>query len=122
MKLSPAKFKALQAEWDKKLADSGFEDIERREDDNLKRYHSMDFFNHGNRHPDRQNGKEEYYRLAGQFLYEHKFANEDQHALWKMHCEGKTVSGYRSKNVGCARTAYNIVERLAKIMASKWKG
>lgn len=121
MKPNSAKFKALQAEWDKKLEDSGFVDIENREHGSLKSYHSMTFFNSSNRHQVRQQNKQEYYRQAGQFLYSHTFETADEYNLWKLHCEGETFHTYRSPKVRCTRTTYNIISRLAKIMAEQWK-
>lgn len=87
-KLNKPEFDKLQAEWDKKLAESGFEDAEQR-DGNLKLWSSMLFKVHHN--PTLYQAKEEYYRLAGQFLHDHKFVDDTERAIWELHAEGTSM-------------------------------
>jgi glutamine synthetase adenylyltransferase len=79
-------FKELQAKWAKKLEKDGFEDIETL-DGKLKGISHADFFKAHYNQIDAQ-AKEEYYRQAGYFLYEHKFKNELERKIWELHLEG----------------------------------
>lgn len=116
------KFLALQAKWDKKLKDSGFEDIEQR-DGNLKRW-SLDktVFQR-----ERDSAKEEYYRLAGHFLYDHEFESEKDRKVWELHAEGNSLNTiiHKLRELG-VKTAYReephaIVRKLSEIMSKQWK-
>ncbi len=82
------RLKKLQEKWDKKLKDSGFEDIENRSTGKLHDWST--------RWTRRDNeltieARREYYRAAGQFLYEHKFSNETEKRIWSLHSEGRSV-------------------------------
>ncbi len=82
-------FKALNAEWEAKLKDSGFEDIE-RDENNLKEYASSDF----KKRPEYDQSKEEYYRLAGQFFHDYSFRGPNREwkkRVWGLHAEGKSI-------------------------------
>ncbi len=88
MSTSPFKtkeFAELKAEWDKKLEKSGFEDIETPKGD-LKDSHAAFFESHYNQTD--AFAKEQYYRQAGFFLYEHKFKTELERRIWELHVEG----------------------------------
>ena len=78
-------FKALQAKWNKKLAKSGFYDIE-QEDGNLKSWHSFRFQAAGK--DGSGAAKEEYYRLAGQFYHDYAFKNNFEKKVWYLNSEG----------------------------------
>lgn len=76
----------LKAKWYKKLADSGFEDIE-RPDGSLKTevdYRSMD----GTRGDGLEDGRQEYYEIAQDYLNRGKFATLLDYTVWKLHAEG----------------------------------
>jgi hypothetical protein len=76
----------LKAKWNKKLADSGFVDIE-RPDGSLKPevdYRSLD----STRGDSLQDGRQEYYYIAQDFLNRGKFANLLDYTVWKLHAEG----------------------------------
>lgn len=79
-------FKALQARWNKKLEDEGFQDIE-TPDGRLKGISHADFFKAHYNQIDAQ-AKQEYYRCAGYFLYEYKFKNQLERKIWELHVEG----------------------------------
>lgn len=81
----PKSLKQLTREWDKRLKDSGFEDIEQR-DGRLKRWESHFF----KQRPDVefQEAKTSYYRMAGYFLHEHKFEDDVIKLIWQLHSEG----------------------------------
>jgi hypothetical protein len=113
-------FKELQDLWYKKLADSGFEDIE-QPDGNLKFWASHYFRVKYN--ATKEEGKQEYYRLAGQFLYDHKFKNKLERRIWELHSIGtpapliqeKLMGTRRKKHIGMTRI-HNTIRRLAKEM------
>lgn len=83
-------FKALQTKWYEKLKKKGFEDIE-TDEDNLKVWHSFFFTDRReNRYTKGSwDSKEEYYRLAGQFLHEHEFIDATDRFIWEHHAAGK---------------------------------
>lgn len=121
-------FLELRAKWYAKAAKSGFEDIE-RDEDSLKAWHSFDFIrNTRNKyHPVVFQATEEYYRLAGQFLHDHKFKTKLEYAVWEMHCEGATIvdtaTALKSRNFKCHKNKVNrIIQSLAKVMVENALG
>jgi len=79
-------FKSLQKLWYKKLKDSGFEDIEDFEGCRiLKRSFSAYTWQHTQQDFDEI---QDYFRLAGQFYYEHRFENKLEKEIWRLHSEG----------------------------------
>lgn len=133
-------FKKLNDEWSRKLEQSGFEDIEQPTnfksglpDGNLKQWASSFFIaNFRDGDVDKFKAKEEYYRLAGQFLHEYKFSNEYEKNVWEMHGEGLSIETIvntllakkvryilgRKVNI---RFISEMVRRLYKIMLEKLK-
>jgi hypothetical protein len=89
MKQSPS-FLKLKAKWDKKLARSGFVDIEK--EDFLK-WSPAQAMTRTAMHQDRSldESKQEYFRLAGHFLYDYKFPNKQDKFIWTQHCEGISI-------------------------------
>lgn len=111
-------FKELQREWYKKLKDTGFEEIE-QEDGNLKLWACHAFKTHYN--PTSAGAKEEYYRLAGHFLYQYTFESEQERLTWELHSQGKSIreiliviaeKGYKSHK----NKVHQTIKRLAKVM------
>lgn len=94
-------FKKLQDKWYKKLKKDGFDDIENSFEDlrtgsnnNIQQLQTVDSFE----------ARAVYYRLASQFLYEHKFENLFDRQVWSAHCEGiamrqiaKAMNTYKRK-------------------------
>lgn len=79
-------YRKLQAEWDRKLKKSGFEDIEQRNGEFKNRVTS-------NGSPSRLDPAtfeawQTYYRLAGQFLHEHQFDSPIERQIWELHADG----------------------------------
>lgn len=82
--------KALQTKWYSKLKSEGFKDIEDKNQEYLKEWHSSYFdirydplsFDHTT----------EYYRRCGHFLFEHKFKTEKEKTIWQYHAQGKSIS------------------------------
>jgi hypothetical protein len=81
------KFEALKDKWYKKLEQEGFVDVE-QDENNLKVWESTAFQNRY----DARNAEftEEYYRLAGQFLYDYNFESEQDRTIWELHSNGYT--------------------------------
>ena len=78
-------FEQLKAYWYRKLKASGFEDAETPHGvlkdwpaHRIKRDYT----------PEKFVDKQEYYRLAGQFLFEHSFPNEHERKVWELHAHG----------------------------------
>lgn len=99
----PADFKALQAEWYKKLADSGFKDIEDTTlpDRPLLEWHSFKFISE--RSQNLKAKREQYQRMAENLLNHENFPRlsrlmvrhglsklsaKQVRTIWAMHCEG----------------------------------
>lgn len=78
------KFLELKEKWYKKLEKSGFDDIE-TDEDNLKEWDTS-IFSRYNQHT--IGAKEEYFRLAGQFLNTYQFKNKRDRLIWELHAEG----------------------------------
>lgn len=72
----------LKAKWDKKLRDSGFEDIENADGSLKTEGHARTLDNA------RTDNREEYYRQARTFLNSHKFVGLKEYAVWFEHCNG----------------------------------
>jgi Mor family transcriptional regulator len=96
----------LKAKWNKKLADSGFIDIE-RPDGSLKPEGDYRTVDHG-----LQDGREEYYYSAQDFLNQGKFASLLDYTIWKMHAEGIS---YRQISAELKLTFYKVLNIVTKI-------
>lgn len=117
-------FLTLQAKWNKKLEKSGFEDIETK-DGLLKGISHADFFKAHYNQIDAQ-AKEEYYRNAGYFLYEHKFKTELERKIWELHVEGvgirEIVKILKKKNYNIyKRKCHELLRPLVDILMKKMK-
>jgi hypothetical protein len=112
-------FKALQKKWEERLKKEGFEDIERKEGrlksgsvENVRYLYTTEQFNI----------KEEYYRLAGQFLHEYKFKSSVERKIWELHSEGMSVRNIIKKLKHKGITAYkNLVHGTIVELADKMK-
>lgn len=120
-------FASLQKEWYGKLKNSGFEDIETT-DGRLKEYSSTLLAN-----PHKvltQNGgwqaKEEYYRMAGHFLLEHKFETKLKKVMWEYHSNGISVEDIAKtlNKTGVVKTnrtsVWQIIKDLRTIMFGRY--
>lgn len=82
-------FATLQAKWKVKLKDSGFKDIE-QDADNLKRWDSHYFRTHYA--IPAFEAKQEYYRMAGQFLHDKQFSCILDRFIWQQHSDGVSIA------------------------------
>jgi hypothetical protein len=117
-----AKFKKLKERWYKKLSDAGFEDVE-YDENHLREYDSSIT----RRYDVHQIGpKAEYYRLAGQFFYDHKFDTARDKSIWDLHSQGLSVTAiaHKLKHKGykaVTKTPVHVtVQKLAKEMLKKY--
>lgn len=121
-RLCPNHLKKLQTSWYKKLENEGFEDIE-QDEDNLKLW-SIEFFR-TRYNKSLYEAKEEYYRLAGSFLYEYSFKDATDKFIWKLHAQAISTRDIEEKlkatpHKHIKKDAINdIVRKLAKEMIKK---
>lgn len=102
-------FKALQAKWYKRLADSGFQDIEQANspDEMLKRWDSH-YFRRSIKGQQFESTQEYYYR-ATQWLEEYAFKNKTHKNIWTLHTEGVSLRGIARKLKQNYNSVYAIV-------------
>ncbi len=121
-------FKALKAKWDKKLADSGFEDIETANGD-LKRhtaYGSRGLGYHGQIGWD---AKVSYYTMAEHFLNDYRFDTNMDKVIWEYHANGISVreiaqllQDLKLVDTISRGTVHNILKKLTKSMYAMYVG
>ena len=134
------KDKALKDKWYAKLKKEGFNDIE-SDEDNLKRWDHMYFVARHTNFETKSNPKlggaststwsglaftsrQEYFQLAGVFLYEHQFETETDRLVWELHYSGETAVGvYRAlkkknKKIGLG-SVQKVIKRLSEVMVSQ---
>lgn len=120
--MSKAKFNRLKAEWDKKLAEAGFDDIEYK-DGSIR---SGALRSTSAKDPILREAAQEYYYMACHFLNEYTFASELERIIWEYHSEGLSVRDICKilKDTKVAQlsrwTTWNTVKRLETIMKSKY--
>lgn len=101
-KLKTKNLKQLIKDWDQKLKDSGFKDIEDRKTGLLK-HHGGDIslsvmqnrvtgytVGRGYSTIAWKDSQAEYYRIAGQLLHEAEFKSPRHRLIWQLHSEGVT--------------------------------
>lgn len=88
--MSPKQFKDLKEEWDQKLEEVGFNDIE-SPNDTLKTWDSCNF--RRKRTLNLLNERQRYFQLATQLLNDHPFLviTQTEEEIWHMFCEGMTT-------------------------------
>lgn len=125
MNLKSKAFRDLKSEWDKKLKDSGFKDIE-HPDGRLELWTTEFFRNRLNKFGAAfQESKQEYYRLAGQFLYDHPFADDLERSIWELHSEGLSIrditKALKDKGVKTyRRSVHETLQKLTKTMIRRY--
>jgi DNA-directed RNA polymerase specialized sigma24 family protein len=121
-------FRTLQQRWYKRLARSGFRDIEFTRNQQRRRRRGSPFLqktpaSSGLRQ--RQLYAEEYFRLAGWFLHDHDWSQEPAKAkmIWTLHATQDMFYPQIAKKVGLGRgTVGKIVRRLAGQMRGAYVG
>ena len=116
-------FRKLQKEWYEKLKKSGFEDIEHFKNGDMvpKILSPKDAVRMGVSMEQIEDGFE-YYRSAGIFLHEYKFASEFDRKFWEMHASGSFIIEIKLnreinlelKRIGGPHPEYVVMKRLKK--------
>jgi hypothetical protein len=120
-------FKDLQAKWYRKLERTGFKDLE----DKLERLKEYSTTKWKEGHPakarqqskEKQNdhflaavaSKEEYYRAAGHWLYDHKFDKKVEFKVWELHAEGATARQIYTKLRLTKNEVRSILHKLTRL-------
>lgn len=78
-------FRRLKAEWDARLANSGFVDIERQDEERFKRLRALA------RDPVENSARELYYSRASEFLHTNDWPAAIDRVIWSLHTEGLAV-------------------------------
>lgn len=126
----PTPFQALKNIWYKKLANSGFADIEQDEEALKEWSFSRVYAGQNNGYSFetirvKREAKEDYYRLAGHFLHENEFVNSIEKLIWELHGEGKGCRRIavflQNKNIKSNKDKVNeVINRLSKQMIAKY--
>ena len=104
--------KDLAAQRKRILEKAGFEDIEYPSGD-LKSPPAPAHIRNGNAlDPSDYEAQGEYYRYAGQFLYEHKFTSKQDRAIWELHAEGVPYRETADRLGVTVRLVMDTVQRL----------
>lgn len=88
MSIQSKKLTDLKKKWEDKLKKSGFIDIE-QPDGNLKTWDSLNF--QKNYNSITSEAKQEYYRMAGHFLYENEWDTKEERLVWSLHSQGVSI-------------------------------
>lgn len=100
----------LKAKWEKKLKNSGFNDIENA-DGSLKAEVDPRTIAYA-----LKDGRSEYYMQATQFLNRFKFSTALERSVWHMHSEGssfRTIASVYDMTFYKVRTTINKLQKLA---------
>jgi hypothetical protein len=103
--------KKLQALWDTKLKDSGFNDAEQLigTERQLKRHHSHDF--HTNYTADEFQAKRDFFASARHALHTHDFSNDMHKFIWKCYAHGIPIRAIAVKVGYHKRSVTKIIQR-----------
>lgn len=117
--MKKADFKKLQAKWYKKLADTGFQDIE-----DLSRYYEPlktwdSFLFKGQYTPEQFAERAKYFQRCERALSLHKFKTKLEKEIWTLHTQGHTVreivKALKARRFKCYKTGvFTILKRLQK--------
>lgn len=117
-------FLALQDKWYKKLKSSGFNDVE-QDESRLRQSSNTELHKRGlYDDPLRREARQEYYRLAGQFLHDYEFEDNKEKVIWEMHSDGTSIQdivvAMKSRNFKVyKRYVHETIQRLAKEMGDR---
>lgn len=116
-----SKEKKLQQLWRRKLAKSGFSDIENA-NGTLKNYDSYRLREMNATNAQLIN-RQRYYELARQFYWKHMFDTSVEKEVWRMHSEGATFDEIVASVRKVSRSvAHRWVSELSKVMLSQRVG
>jgi hypothetical protein len=113
-------FIALRRKWYSELVKTGFVDAEDEVD--LKEYASSPVKRRVlARKGQSLENQREYYRLAGHFLYEHRFETQLEKTIWQYHAEGMSTRKMEHKVKRKKSYIHEIIMRLAFEMKKRYK-
>lgn len=114
--MSNSELKKLQSKWYRKLAKSGFKDIEDTNSprEMLKTWDSLYFLERYE--PEAFKEKQRYYELAVQFLETHMFETSKQKDVWSMWANGASIRAIAKKKRVAPSTIHIIIKNLEGIM------
>ncbi len=119
-------FKALQIKWEAKLKKAGFKDLERKDrwgraEERLQTDTMENVANRGTTVEEFE-ATQDYYRIAGQFLHEHKFKTQVEKKIWELHAEGDSIRVIIKKLKHRGITAYkDLVQTTINRLADEMK-
>ncbi len=116
-----SELKKLQAKWYKKLARSGFEDIEDTSSPNefLNTWDSLHFLSRYT--VDQFHARERYFQLATQFLEEHMFDTSREKSIWAEYCTGLSMRAIaRNRRVSLHKIRV-VIKKLEEAMLGRRK-
>lgn len=115
------KFYKLNAKWQKKLADSGFEDIEDTNSprEMLKCWHSQYF--QVKYTPEQVQARQSYYETVGHILHETRWRNRVHKEIWRLHAEGYSLreTSYQLHQSGMAEMGKDTVNSILTMLKKK---
>lgn len=109
--------KDLVQEWDRKLAESGFKEIEDRDSprEMLKSWHSTMFIHRYDQ--ERFTARQKYFELATHFLHRHRFDSTLEQQIWFLHAEGRSLREIAAETGKTSKDgALKVVRKLQKAM------
>lgn len=118
-------FEELQSFWYGKLAKSGFKDLEAK-NGTLKMYATLNPYITKLKTPYIE-FTEEYHRIAGQFLHEHKFESRKDFRIWELHSEGVGAPAIapilkKERFKSCSRSeVQRVTSALTSVMLQKYR-
>ena len=120
-------FQNLNDKWYKKLKKDGFKDIESGVPSEIGELRLLDWSRSKfTKSVEWNQSKQEYYRLAGQFLYHHIFQTEEERKIWELHQDGVSVRNIvktlKKQKIKAGHVkVFNTIKSLASIMVCQWK-
>lgn len=113
-------FDKLQKQWYAIASATGFEDAEK--DGMLKEWASSNRNSISLKHAGPREARQEYYRMAGHFLYDYSFTDETELEIWKLHSQGVAIRDITKKILAMDPKNYKktmvhvTIQRLSKVM------
>lgn len=120
-KFNTKEFKALKSIWDKKLSDSGFDDLEP-----VEGYLKIWSYSFRAQPLVWAQSKHEYYSMAGKFLNDYSFTTPTEKHVWDMHSRGIGVRQIikflkANKLAGHNNLVNEIIKRFRKLMIKMYE-
>ena len=110
-------YNKLQSEWYERLKKEGFNDIENSRTRLLNEWSVSFFRNYKDKNV--YDVCEWYFDEARRILNEYQFNNDNDKAVWELHCEGRTIRQIAMKiNIACfsRSTIHRKIKKLRKLI------